>query len=372
LKPLVTVKEFQQEFEKITPPALAWKGDNVGLQVGRESERITNILLCLDVTMEVAHEAKKKNANLIISHHPLLFNPIKTISPKTRVGALLLFLIENNINLYAAHTNLDSVKWGVNFVLANTLGIKNPEILSPVKEHLTKIVVFVPEGYVEKVSAAMHEAGAGMFTKYDMCSFRTDGTGTFRGMKNAHPFLGEVGKLERAEETRLEMLCETWKIDRVLSAMMKAHPYEEVAYDIYPLLNSNTEYGLGAIGNLHSPVKEKEFLTVVRKVLKTTSLRYAKGSGTVRRIAVCGGSGSELIAMALDRGADAFVTADVKYHTFQEYENKILLIDAGHYETERLVLPALAQQLSAIVKKKKNKITIFRTKHDTNPIQYYS
>ncbi|MBI2430141.1 MAG: Nif3-like dinuclear metal center hexameric protein [Ignavibacteriales bacterium] len=371
LNPPVTVKEFQKKFEKIAPPAIAWKGDNVGLQIGRESDIITNILVALDMTMDIAVEAKKKKANLIIVHHPLLFHPLKNITPGSRVGEIVLYLTEQRINLYAAHTNLDSVKWGVNFVLAKMLTVKNLSVLSPLKESLTKVVVFVPLQHVERVAESMHDAGAGTFSKYDTCSFRTEGTGTFRGMRDAQPFLGEVGKLERAQEIRLEMLCETWKINAVLSAMMKAHPYEEVAYDIYPLSNKNTEYGLGAIGDLERPLTEKQFLAMAKKRLGVPAFRFSKGPKTIQRVAVCGGSGSELINDAVNRGADAMITADIKYHTFQEFEGRILLIDAGHYETEHHVLPAVKDSIKKITEKKKSSAKIFMTEHSTNPIHYF-
>ena len=368
LNPPVTIKEFQEEFENITPPAIAWKGDNVGLQVGRGSDTITNILVSLDATMDVAVEAKKKKANLIVTHHPLLFHPLKNITPRSRVGALVLYLAEHKINLYAAHTNLDSVRWGVNFVLAQALGLNDVSILSPINESLTKIAVFVPQKYVEQVAAAMHDAGAGTFSKYDTCSFRNEGTGTFRGMNDAKPFTGEVGKVERVQEIRLEMLCETWKEDRVLASMIAAHPYEEVAYDVYPLINKNTEYGLGAIGNLDTPMSTHNFLRSVKSKLKIGTLRFSKGPASIQRVAVCGGSGSELINEAVSRGADAMVTADIKYHTFQEFEGTILLVDAGHYETEHQVLPAVENKIREIVTKRKSSTKVFVTEHTTNPI----
>jgi len=368
----VTIKEFQKSFELLTPPAIAWKGDNVGLLIGRENDVIRNIVVALDATMEVAVEAVKKKANLLVTHHPLIFQPLRRITPTSRTGELVLFLTEHKLNLYAAHTNLDSVKWGVNYVLAKTLGLKNISILSPIKESLTKITVFVPHTHVENVAEAMHNAGAGMFTKYDKCSFRGEGIGTFRGMNDANPFLGEVGKLETAKETRLEMLCETWKLAGVISAMLKAHPYEEVAYDVYPLLNENTEYGIGAIGDVESSMSEQKFLRHVKKKLKTPTIRYTPGKGSVRRVAVVGGSGSELIEEALRKGADALVTADLKYHTFQDYNKKIMLVDAGHYETEHIVLPTIAEKIKSIVTAKKSTAKVFITQQTTNSILYYS
>ncbi len=365
------IQEFQKQFEKIAPPAIAWKDDNIGLLIGRENDAIRNILVALDLTMDVAEEAIRKKANCIVTHHPLLFHPLKTITPKSRVGKLVLFLSEHKINLYAAHTNLDSVKWGVNFALAKRLGLNDIQVLSPIKEHLSKVVVFVPNDHLEKVADAMHGAGAGMFTKYDHCSFRTEGTGTFRGMDDAKPFLGTAGTLEKVKETRLEMLSEHWKAGAVVSAMLKAHPYEEVAYDIYPLLNRNSEYGLGAIGTLPEKILQRDFLSLVKKKLAAKAVRFSGNVRSIRTVAVCGGSGTELINDAVAQHADAMVTADVKYHTFQDVEEKILLIDAGHYETEHIILPALAKKIRHIFAHSKHSGKVFITIHNTNPVHLY-
>ncbi|MBW7888510.1 MAG: Nif3-like dinuclear metal center hexameric protein [Bacteroidetes bacterium] len=367
----MNVSDFITAFEKVVPPAIAWKGDNVGLQIGKPENKISSILLALDVTLEVVHEAIAKKANLIVTHHPLLFHPLKRISPDSRAGAIAMKIIEHNISLYAAHTNLDSVKNGVNFALGKKLGLKNLAVLSPVKESLTKIAVFVPLTHVEAVAEAMHSAGAGMFSKYDLCSFRTKGTGTFRGMNNASPYIGKVGMTEKVEEARIEMLCEHWKLSSVLRAMIKAHPYEEVAYDIYPLENMNSEYGLGAVGTLSNALSVNEFLRYISHVLKTPSLRYTPGNKKtkIKTVALCGGSGAEFIPNALAAGAEAFITADLKYHTFQEYEDRILLIDAGHFETEHIVLDSLRNIIQHIVGKA---CTIYKTKKNTNPVHYYT
>lgn len=367
----LTIEKFQKKFEEIAPRSIAWEKDNIGLLIGRNDDRIKNILVALDLTMDVAVEAKKKNVNCIVTHHPLLFHPLKNITDKSRVGELVLFLIENKINLYAAHTNLDSVKWGVNFVLAKKIDLLSVEVLSPLKNSLVKISVFVPNDFVQKVADAMHDAGAGTFTKYDHCSFRIEGTGTFRGMNDAKPFLGKVGTIERANEIRLEMLVENWKIGAVISAMLKMHPYEEVAYDIYPLLNQNSEYGIGAIGNLLKKLSQREFLSLIKKKLNIQSLRFTGKTKSIQRVAVCGGSGSEHIADAIAQGADAMVTADLKYHTFQDFENKILLVDAGHYETEQIVLPALTEQIKKIFKQHEHSGKVFVTQHSTNPVHIF-
>ena len=365
------IKDFQKQFEVTAPVTIAWKGDNVGLLVGRENDEIQNIVVALDLTMDVAKEAKRKNANVIITHHPLLFHPVKNITAGSRIGEIVLFLIENKINLYAAHTNLDSVKWGVNFTLAKVLGITDVEVLSPLKDSLTSISVFVPREYVENVAEAMHSAGAGTFTKYDRCSFRSEGIGTFRGLNNSNPFLGAIGKIEKIEEVRLEMLVEQWKIGNVVSAMLQAHPYEEVAYTINPLNNNNTEYGLGAIGILPKPMKQEAFLSLIKKKLGATALKYSGKKNLIRRVAVCGGSGAELIGDAVLQHADAMVTADLKYHTFQDFEDNLLLIDAGHYETEHIVLPVLAKKISQILKQNNHTGKVIITQHKTNPVHIF-
>lgn len=365
------IQEFQKQFETLAPPAIAWKGDNIGLLIGRPESRISNVLIALDVTSEVIEEAARKKANTIVTHHPLLFHPVKSITPSTRVGALILSLTHQRMNLYAAHTNLDSVQWGVNFSLAQQLGMRELRILSPINDGVCKIIVFVPHSHSEAVAEAMHAAGAGMFSKYDTCSFRSVGTGTFRGMKDANPFIGTVGTVERIPEVRLEMLVDRWKTGAVVSAMLKAHPYEEAAYDIYPLLNRNAEYGLGAIGLLPKRMTQKAFLSMVKKNLGTSSVRYSGTERSIHRVAVCGGSGSEYIHEAVAQGADAIVTADVKYHTFQEFEEKILLVDAGHYETEVGILKGLAATISNIFKQQQHRGKAYITQYSTNPVHIF-
>ncbi len=365
------IREFQKEFEEIAPPTIAWSGDNIGLLIGRPENRITNILIALDLTMDVALEAKRKKANCIVTHHPLLFHPLKNITPSTRTGELVLFLTEGKMNVYAAHTNLDSVQWGVNFVLAEKLGLCDVKILSPIKNSLVSIIVFVPSGHVEQVADAMHNAGAGAFSKYDQCSFRAEGTGTFRGNDTSKPFIGKAGTLERVQEVRLETTAEQWKVGGIIAAMLKAHPYEEAAYDIIPLLNKNSEYGLGAIGTLPKPLSQKDFLGRIKKQLGLKTLKFSGKESSIRTVAVCGGSGSEFISDAVAQGADAMVTADLKYHTFQEFESHLLLVDAGHYETEHLVLPALAKKIQQIAKRKNHSGKIFITQQSTNPVHIF-
>ncbi len=368
----MTVGKFQHLLEEWIPPATAWKGDNSGLQVGRTSAEISNILLALDVTLDVAREATARNANLIVTHHPLLFHPLRSLTEKSRAGEIALHLAERKINLYAAHTNLDQVLDGVSFVMATLLGLENIRTLSPLPGTLVKLAVFVPASHLEKVAAAMHAAGGGRFTNYQECSFRSEGIGTFKGMEGAKPFIGTKGVLERTPEVKLEMLVETWDLDAAMAAMFREHPYEEVAYDVYPLNNESSEFGLGAVGELPSPLPRGRFLALVKKAFGTPMLRYTgKTTKSVRKVAVCGGAGSELLPIAIRKGSDAFITADVKYHGFQDAERNLLLIDAGHFETEHPILRTLALRVKEIVRREKATSKVFITTKNTNPVSYY-
>ncbi len=289
-------------------------GDNSGLQVGRAGAEITNILLALDVTLDVAREAQARNANLIVTHHPLLFHPLRSLTDTSRAGEIALRLAERKINLYAAHTTLDHVRGGVSFVMASLLGLKKVRVLSPLENTLVKLAVFVPPQHLERVAEAMHAAGGGRFTNYQECSFRSEGTGTFKGMESATPFIGAKGVLERTPEVKLEMLVESWNLDATMAAMFKKHPYEEVAYDVYPLSNGSSEFGLGAVGELPVPLTGEKLMARVKKAFGTPVLRYAgRMTAAVKKVAVCGGAGFELIERAKRLRADAFITADVKY-----------------------------------------------------------
>lgn len=368
----MTLGDFQYAIEEWIPPSTSWEGDNVGIQVGHPDATITNILLALDATVGLAQEARTRNANLIITHHPLFFHPLRSLTPKSKAGEIALYLAEHKINLYSAHTNLDHVDGGVSDAMALLLGLKNIRALSPLTGTLTKVAVFVPVSHLEEVTRAMHDAGGGKFTKYEECSFRTDGVGTFKGTKNAKPFIGIPGVLERAPETKLEMLVETWNLDRVIDAMINAHPYEELAYDVYRLENKSRMFGLGAIGELPKQIPLRDLLAMVKKKLGSQAVRFSgETSHKVKRVAVCGGAGIGILGEAVKQEADAFITADIKYHSFQEAEGNICLIDAGHYETERHVLPVLEERVKAIVRQKKSSSKIFISTTHKNPVSYF-
>jgi dinuclear metal center YbgI/SA1388 family protein len=337
--------------EDWAPKEIAWKKDNVGLQIGSADRKLKNIMLSLDLNENVIDQALKKNCNFIFTHHPLLFKPLTKIDiSKNSTSVLVEKLIKNDITLYSAHTNLDFTKDGVSFQLAKKIKLNNINFLDNIPGKQLKLVVFVPEVSLEIVASAIHQAGGGIIGEYSQCSYRLAGTGTFVGSDKTNPAVGNQGGLEFVNEIRLEVLVDQWKIDEVMSAMKLAHPYEEVAYDLYPLKNSNVNYGVGAIGTLNSPMNKSEFFSYISTCLKVKNFRYSNGTNKkIKTVAVCGGSGSDLLNEALKLNADAFITADVKYHTFQDAERKIFLIDAGHYETEIHSLNEVHKKLSNFI-----------------------
>ena len=367
----MVLREIHDILESWAPKAIAWERDNVGLQSGSMDQTIRRILVTVDVTDAVLDEARRKRANLVLSHHPLLFNPLTSIRPDQRTGRLLLKAIHNNIALYAIHTNLDFIEWGVSSALAEKLSLTETRILDNDQHRQVKIIVFVPIDYTNKVMLAMSRAGAGVIGNYETCSFRTTGTGTFLPLQGARPHLGKKGQLEQTQESRLEMILPEWKTDAVLQAMRSVHPYDEIAYDVYRLANASMNVGAGAIGVLRKTMPLKKFLSHVQKSLRLPVLRYTGNpSMNITRVAVCGGSGSKYVAKAITEEADAFVTADVQYHAFQEADGHIALIDAGHYETERPAVQRVVQFLHSHNTLKKQNIQIFPSTINSNFVQY--
>lgn len=369
----MTGKEIIKYLEEWAPKGIAWEKDNVGLQVGDPGIRIKNILVSLDLRAEVIESAIKENCNLIITHHPLLYYPLKNLDfSKNNRAIMIEMLIKNNITLYSAHTNLDFTKHGVSYQLAKKLGLKDIKFLKNLKENQFKLSVFVPLTHIDKVAEAIHLAGGGIIGEYSHCSFRTTGTGTFRGSPQSNPSLGQKGVAESVEEVKLEVLIDEWNLNKIITSMKKAHPYEEVAYDLYPLKNENINYGIGAIGKLGTELSVNDFLSIVSSKLKTSALRYTLGNKKkIKSVAVCGGSCGELLDETIKQNADAFITADLKYHTFQEAEGKILLIDAGHYETEVPVLDEVKNRLEKLLHTNA-KIKVLKFKGSTNPIIFYN
>ena len=367
----MTVKDVQRIVENWAPKEIAWERDNPGLQVGSPESQVKGIYVCLDVTEAAIREALRRRADLIISHHPLLFRPVRSVDLREKAGRCVSRLLQSQVSLVSAHTNLDFTQGGTSFALATRLGLNNVDFLLKSYRLKKKVVTFVPASHLDRVADAMGRAGAGRIGNYESCSFRTDGVGTFRGNAESRPAVGKKQHLEHVPEVRLEMLVDQSMMSDVVGAMLRSHPYEEPAYDIYPLENATQEYGMGVLGELSSPMSVQQFVRHVRKSLNTGIVRFARGpSNRIRRVAACGGSGSELTDEAVRQNADAFVTADVKYHSFHEAADRIMLIDAGHYETERPVLESLAMKLKEAFARVGSSIPVHVARTSTNPIVY--
>ena len=369
----MTGNEIIKYLEDWAPKGIAWEKDNVGLQVGDPKIKIRNIILSLDLNEEVVDSAIKENCNLIITHHPLLFYPLKDLDfSKSKKAIMIEKMIKNDITLYSAHTNLDFTKHGVSYQLAKRLSLRNIKFLKNLSNNQVKLSVFVPLAHLDKVSDAIYQAGGGIIGEYSNCSFRTSGKGTFSGSVQSNPSIGKKGVVETVEEVKLEVLVDQWKLSHVISSIKIAHPYEEIAYDVYPLLKENVNYGIGAIGELNKQMIPGEFLKLVSSKLNVPAFRYTKnGRKKIKTVAVCGGSCSELIDEAMKQKADAFITADLKYHSFQDAEGNILLIDAGHYETEVPVLDEIKHRLEKLLIKNK-KIRVLKFRGSTNPVVFYN
>jgi len=334
--------------EKLAPRHLAENWDNVGLLVGSLEQGVRNILVTLDITPTVLKYAIEHDVDLIISHHPIIFKGITNLRTDTPAGKLLTDLVRSGIAVYAAHTNLDIAVGGVNDVLAEKLQLVE---VRPLSEHsrqqLNKLVVYVPRDHVEPVRAAITGAGAGHIGNYSHCTFQTAGTGTFLPLEGTNPFLGRPGNLEYVEEYRLETVVPASILSKVIEAMLQAHPYEEVAYDVFPLLNAGQTFGLGRVGKLQSPQSLSQLAAMVKASLALERVKVAgDGEQQVEVVAVCGGSGGSLINAAIAAGAHVLITGDVKYHEAQlAMAAGLSVIDAGHFATEQPVVAKLAQFL---------------------------
>lgn len=366
-------KDIIKYLEDWAPKGIAWDKDNVGLQIGSPEIKVKNILLSLDLSNAVIEDAIKNKCNFIITHHPVLYHPLKNLDlSKNKTALMIEKLIKNDITLFSAHTNLDFTKHGVSHQLAKRINLKQIRFLKNLSSSQVKLAVFVPLSSINKVADAVHQSGGGIIGEYSHCSFRTSGTGTFKGSQESNPSIGSKGKIEYVEEVKLEVLVDEWNLNGVIKAMQKAHPYEEVAYDIYTLKNENINYGMGAIGKLEDDMSMREFLDFISSKLKVANFRFTTGNKKkIETVAVCGGSCGELIDEAVRQNADAFITADLRYHTFQDAEGKILLIDAGHYETEIPILDEIQKRLKTFLAKNE-KIRVLKFKGSTNPIVFYN
>ncbi len=365
----VLVKDITAAIEKVAP--LSWQEsyDNSGLQVGDMDAEVTGVLLTLDVTEEVVAEAISRGANMIVAHHPLLFSGLKRISGRNYIERIVQKAIKNDINIYAAHTNLDNVHTGVNAKIAEKLGLKNAAILSVMKDTLCKLYTYAPKDAANTVRDALFAAGAGDIGQYSECSFNTGGTGTFKPDANANPAIGTTGgPRESVEEVKIEVLVQKDREARVLKALFKNHPYEEVAYEIVAIQNPNQQLGAGMVGSLPAPMEESAFLTFLKERMHTNCIRHTPLSGkTIQKVALCGGSGSFLLNDAINAGADVFITGDFKYHQFFDAEGKIIITDIGHYESEQFTVEIFRD----ILNEKFRNFAVLISNINTNPVKYF-
>ncbi len=360
------LKEIITVLENWAPPAYQESYDNSGLLTGDAQMQITRALISLDCTEEVIEEAIRENCQLIIAHHPIIFSGLKKLTGRNYVERTIIKAIKNDIAIYAIHTNLDNIQTGVNQMMAERLGLKNCKILSPKKNLLRKLVCYVPKDNLENVSSAIFDAGAGHIGNYSHCSFSVDGMGSFQGNEQSNPVIGSPNRLEKVEESRFETVFPSYLESRVIQALLKAHPYEDVAYDIYAVENSHLQVGSGMIGELREEISLKDFLTLAKDKFQLKTLKYTDLSRNVRRIALCGGSGSFLRFDAANAGADVYLSADFKYHEWFDAEEQLSYVDLGHYESEQFTKELIFNYLEKNALSLQSQIS----KVNTNPVNY--
>ncbi len=369
-KNLARVADIIGLINRISPSYLAEDWDNVGLQVGDPGAPVHRVMVCLDVEAGAIQEATRLGADLIVCHHPLLFHPLKRLTPSDPSGDIIYRAIQQNIAIVAAHTNLDRAADGLNDWLAAQLGLHDVTPLErPRSDGYCKLVVYVPSGHENDVMEAMFAGGAGHIGGYDRCSFRTSGTGTFRGGADADPFIGTPGIHEEVEELRLETIIPIQLRERIVARMIKAHPYEEVAYDLIPLANPVVGTGLGRIGVLQSKLTLDAFARQVKSALDVAAVRMVgHADQLIGRVAVCGGGGMVTYADALRQGADCLVSGDIKFHEAQRARaDGMTLIDAGHFGTEKIMIAKLAERLSALIAERRFGTEVFTMTTEQDP-----
>lgn len=361
------VNDVIKSLEEIAPLGYAEDFDNVGLLVGDKNDEVTGILVTLDTLESVVDEAIKKNCNLIVSFHPIIFKGLKKVNRNTYVGRVVIKAIKNNINIFAIHTAFDNALQGVNSIICDTLGLKNKRILVPQQGTIKKLTTYVPKKEAEKLRIALFKAGAGTIGNYSNCSFNTEGLGTYQGNEQSNPTIGKPGKLHSEVETQISVTFSKHLEPQILNALFKNHPYEEVAFEVTTLDNFNQNMGLGMIGELEKKTDTIEFLQFVKDKMKSSCVKHSKiTKKTINKVAVLGGSGSFAIQAAKSANVDVFITSDLKYHDFFTAENQIIIADIGHYESEQYTKNFLADYLS----KKFTNFAVVLSTTNTNPVKY--
>lgn len=361
-----------QLFESWSPKSLAMEGDKIGLMVGTLNKPVHKMMIALDVLEEVIDEAISENVDFILAHHPLIYRPLKNIATDSAYGRIIEKAIKHNVTIYAAHTNLDIAQGGVNDLLAEALGLENTEILAPTYHvKYKKLVVFVPESHAEAVRNALGNVGAGHIGDYSHCTFNSEGIGTFMPLDGTNPFIGQTGKLEQVKEVRIETIIPENLQRKAISAMLKAHPYEEVAFDIYPLDNEGETFGLGRIGQLKEPMTLQQFAVHVKKAFDVKGVRVVGNlDAKVQKVAVLGGDGNKYVQTAIFKGADVFVTGDVYYHVAHDAMMEGLhIVDPGH-NVEKIMKQGVKNKLEQLFQEKKYETEIVLSKVNTDPFTF--
>jgi dinuclear metal center YbgI/SA1388 family protein len=361
------IKEIISVLEEMAPLAYAEDFDNVGLLVGDQESEATGVLVCHDALENIIDEAIAKKCNLVVCFHPILFSGLKKITGKNYVERAVIKAIKNDIAIYAVHTALDNHQEGVNKIFCDALGLTNTKILIPKQNFIRKLVTYTIPENAEEVRNAMFDAGAGMIGNYENCSFNSKGIGTYMGNEHSNPQVGERFEFVQGDEIKIEVTFEKHLENKILKALFKSHAYEEIAYEIYDLQNKHQNIGLGMIGELKNPMKEKEFLLFAKEKMQADGIRHSNFIGKeVKKIAVLGGAGSFAIKNAIQAGADVFLTADLKYHQFYEAENQLLLADIGHFESERYTKNYIVEYL----RKKILNFAVILSEENSNPVKY--
>lgn len=362
------INEIIHFLESLAHPSLQESYDNAGLITGDSSWDCKGIICSLDATEDVVKEAIQKKCNLIVAHHPIIFGGLKKINGKNYVEKTIITAIKNDIAIYAIHTNLDNVSNGVNGRMASMLGLKNISVLQPKENSLKKLFTFIPADKAEQVRNALFAAGGGHIGNYSECSFNSEGIGTFNAGDNTSPYVGKPGEQHREYEIKTEVIFPSFIENKIITALKSAHPYEEVAYDVVNLTNQHPRLGSGLLGDLPEEMDEITFLSFIRRTFNTPVVRHSTlVNKPVKKLAICGGAGSFLISKALAAGAQAYVTADMKYHEFFDANNKLLIADIGHYESEQYTTDLLYE----ILGQKFPTFAVLKTEVKTNPVHYF-
>ena len=363
------VQDITSFLEKIAPPSLQENYDNAGLITGNINWECTGVITALDATEAVVLEAIEKKCNLIVAHHPIIFSGLKKINGKNYVEQTIIAAIKNDIAIYAIHTNLDNVLQGVNGKIADAIGLINRQVLQPKNNLLKKLFTFVPLEHAEKVRNAIFAAGGGQISNYSECSFNAEGTGTYKAGKGTNPFTGKIGERHTEPEIKMEIIFPAWLEKGIYNAMVAAHPYEEVAYDIVQLENTSLQVGSGLVGELPEPVSDAAFLSDIKRIFNLSVIKHTTLTGQmVKKVALCGGAGSFLIGAASAAGADFYISSDIKYHEFFDANGKLVVADIGHYESEQFTIGLLSEFLQ----QKFPTFAVLKTGVVTNPVNYYT